>query len=593
MKPALRRAAFLVLLAVVSGPAAAQMEAVPRVSLPAVLGAGLSAAPSALGGAAMRPGLTGTLSAPALGASLLAPSLSAVTAAPVFAAQAPIAAPAAAAGAAFVPVSAAVSAPSDAAPAAAPAAAASDFRTALSAALSTPALDELRQTAAARDRGGRFDGGRAAPPAEGRNVRGRGDDVFIKNDEGVWVGGRVADQYREIRRLYALLSPKMDLSDTMNVMDDAYDESRVKLAAVEMAAAERNIAASSVHLEDTRTWIDAVLTDEEGRQIAVHTHRVYFHPADNADSEIREGIRRVDAYIEEAKKEFASGGHAEQDMDARFDQVQLTFDVRGYQQIADHIRAKEAELQAEQPGRFKFSYIVERPLPVPKMRAEYNRLVEKYKDQPQGVMNIIDGVTYSRYVGLLHELKSHEDSVNKGETVLQAGRDFFEEIPQPDGSKKRRYITEFDAVVRTKDGTIILREDKSVRTPLPLDVAMESTFLYKLEIYKANRALIEKSLGAPLNVRFSVDVGGASRRPARQGVLVWKDVRQQELLEYLKTQGPILTEKYGFPVSFVFVNSHANEPPDLFYRKAVSQEDWEASQRGGGRRQNRRRNSRN
>lgn len=412
-------------------------------------------------------------------------------------------------------------------------------------------------------------------PAESAAEVGLEAAGFIKNDEGVWVGGRSAMQYVEIRRLYDKLSPLMDLSDTMNVMDDAFDEARVKLAAVEKAAAERDVAQSSVHLEETRTFVDAVLEGADGKVIAEHTHRVYFHPADNADSEIAEGIRRVDAYLEEAKEDFKKGGRAEREMNRSFDEVLLTFDTRGYNEIAEHLRAKEAEFRREFGDRFAFAYVTERPPTKEQIHAEYNRLVDKYKDQPKGVMNILDGVTYSRYVGLLHELKSHEDSVDKGETVLQAGRDFFEELPQADGSTKRRYITEFDAVVRTADGTIVLREDKSVRIPLPLEKVMETTFLYKLEIYKKNRALIEKSLGAPLNVRFSVDVGGASRKPARKGVLVWNDPRQEALLDYLKTQGPILSEQYGFPVSFVFVNSHAGEPSDLFYRTPVTQEQWE------------------
>ncbi len=420
-------------------------------------------------------------------------------------------------------------------------------------------------------------------PAESAAEVGLEAAGFVKNDEGVWVGGRSALQYHEIRRLYDKLSPLMDLSDTMNVMDDAFDEARVKLAAVEKAAADRDVAQSSVHLEETRTFVDAVLEGADGKVIAEHTHRVYFHPADNADSEIAEGIRRVDSYLEEAKEDFKKGGRAEQDMNRSFDEVLLTFDTRGYHEIADHLRAKEAEFRREFGDRFSFAYVIERPLGKEQLHAEYNRLVDKYKDQPKGVMNILDGVTYSRYVGLLHELKSHEDSVGKGETVLQAGRDFFEELPQPDGSTKRRYITEFDAVVRSADGTIVLREDKSVRIPLPLEKVMETTFLYKLEIYKKNRTLIEKSLGAPLNVRFSVDVGGASRKPARKGVLVWNDPRQEALLDYLKTQGPILSERYGFPVSFVFVNSHAGEPSDLFYRAPVTQEQWEKmAQQGGG-----------
>lgn len=414
-----------------------------------------------------------------------------------------------------------------------------------------------------------FSGGRSKQDGSVRgNHAPSSASSFIKNDEGVWVGGRVASQYREIRRLHDLLAPHMDLSGTMNVMDDAFDEARVKLAGVEKAAANRKILESSVHLQETRTWVDAILVDQTNHKvIAEHTHRVYFHPADNPASEISEGNRRVDSYLEKAKMFFSRGGKAEGDLRTHFDEVILTFDTRGYKEIEDHLRRKEAALRLEFGDRFTFNYVTQPPLSTAKMRAEYNRLVEKYKSQPHGLMNIIDGVTYSRYVGLLHELKSHEYSLNKGETVLQAGRDFFEDIPQPDGSKKRRYITEFDGVVRTRAGTIILREDKSVRVPLPLADVMQDTFLYKLDIYKKNRALIERDLGAPLNVRFTVDVGGLNRRAARQGRLVWDDPGQRDLMLYLKRQGPILSAQYGFPVYFIFINSHPGEDPMLFYKK--------------------------
>ncbi|NNN06481.1 MAG: hypothetical protein HKL90_11320, partial [Elusimicrobia bacterium] len=330
---------MLVLLVTAWGPAFAAVVDVdvPRVPFSVGLAAVMGAAPSVTA-----PSLT---SAPAglAAAPALAPSFSAAAAAPALAAV-PSAAAVAPAAAAAPAAGSAAAAPAFAAAAPAPAAEASARSVAPAA--DAPALEALRDSAAARDRDGRraFDGGAAAAPvsAERGPVAG-----FVKNDEGVWVGGRTADQYREIRRLYAKLSPLMDLSDTMNVMDDAFSEARVKLAAVEKAAADRKVAESSVHLEETRTFVDAVLEDANGRKIAEHTHRVYFHPADNADSEINEGIRRVDGYLEEAKQDFARGGRAEREMGTEFDQVLLTFDTRGYKEIADHLRGKEAELRAQ------------------------------------------------------------------------------------------------------------------------------------------------------------------------------------------------------------------------------------------------------
>src|SRR5262249_42414956 len=120
---------------------------------------------------------------------------------------------------------------------------------------SAPALDVLTEAAASRgDSGRRFDGGRAAAPVDSRVSSGRGGQQrgqqpqFIKNADGVWVGGRVAEQAIWINKMVAELSPKIDLSGVIDVMDDAYDEARVKLHSVEKAAADRKLAASSVHL---------------------------------------------------------------------------------------------------------------------------------------------------------------------------------------------------------------------------------------------------------------------------------------------------------------------------------------------------------
>jgi hypothetical protein len=605
----LRRAVRLAVLAALSFSltAAAQEVSIPRVSVEAGLGA--AAAPAALVGTSL-PALSGSFTAPSLSA-LAAPSVplaaAPVAASPAFAAPALAAAPAAALAAspaASIPAAAAVAAPA-LAPSLAPsaiAAAPATVRPATvseSAASGAPALEALRSAAASRgDDGRRFDGSRgrsdskaAAIPASAQRGAARGPSGFIKNADGVWVGGRVAEQALWINKMYAELSPKIDLADVVNVMDDAYDEARVKLASAEKAATDRKLAASSVHLEGTRNWIDAIVTDEAGHHIAVHTHRVYFHPAPgNPDSEISEGNRRVDKYLEKAKGDFGPGGLAEQEFKQSFHQVELNFDTRGYQEIADHIKAKEAEFRAQFGDRFKFNYITDPKMASKPLRAEYNRLVEHYKDQPDGLMGILDGVTYSREVGVGHELNSHLKRMSMGLKVTQAGRDFFGKKVLPDGRIVEEYKTEFDAVTEpvadqdkpAKDRDVTLWEDKSTRVWMSLEKTMEETFLYKLRIYRENRAIIEESLGgAPLKVAFSVDVGGTNRRAAKQGILVWQDLRQKELMDHLIAVAPELSKEYGFPVSFIFVNSHPGESPDLFSQEPVSMEEWQASQNGG------------
>ncbi|MDE2143516.1 MAG: hypothetical protein KGJ84_14005 [Elusimicrobia bacterium] len=592
MRNDFRRAVRLAVWALLAAalPAAAVVVEVPQIGMETGLGV---SAPAAFSAAAFS-GVSASLTAPALSPfAAPAASLSAapLTAAPLFAAPAPLAAPALAPAAALAPASVPLSA---SAVGAAPAAAES---------ASAPALDVLRQSAASHgprrnDDGARFfDGARAARPdvapvrgASGQ--RGQKQPQFIKNADGVWVGGRVAEQAVWINKMYAELSPIVDLADVMNVMDDAYDEARVKLGSVERAAADRQLAASSVHLEGTRNWVDAILTDKDGKNIAVHTHRVYFHPAPgNPASEIAEGIRRVDKYLDKAKDDFAAGGLAEQSLNTKFAAVELNFDTRGYKEIADHIKTREAEFRAAYGDRYQFRYITEPKMASKPLRAEYNRLVEKYMDQPEGLMGILDGVTYSREVGVGHELNSHKKRLAMGLKITQAGRDFFGKKVLPDGRIVEEYKTEFDAVTEPvadqakapKDRDVTLWEDKSTRVWMTLEKTMEETFLYKLRIYRENRSIIEASLGgAPLKVAFSVDVGGTNRRAAKQGVLVWKDARQKELMEHLKAVAPALSAEFGFPVSFIFVNSHPGEDPDLFSKTPVEESDWQASQNGGG-----------
>ena len=578
-----RRVLAALLTAVLSSSyAPAQQTSVPRVTLTPSLGGGFAA-----------PGFVpGSISGPA--GLALAPMLSLTPTLAVMSAPAVVVTQAAAVTAVPIALSPVVGAPSI-----------SSSKSFQPAASVTPALEALDLSAPSRrDRGGRrddrsggkiFDGSRerpdSVPVAAPTRSAESGPKGFMKNADGVWVGGRVAEQAKWINSMYAELSPTLELDDVMDVMDDAYDEARVKLASVEAAASARALSASSVHLEGTRNWIDAILTDDGGNEIAVHTHRVYFHPAPgNPASEISEGIRRASKYLDKAKEDYATGGLAEQTLGKKFKNVQLSFDVRGYQEIEDALRAKEVEFRAAFGDRFQFTYINTPKLASKPLRAEYNRLVEKYQEQPDGLMGILDGVTYSREVGVGHELNSHKKRIAMGLKVTQAGKDFFGKKVLPDGRIIHEYKTEFDAVTEpvadankpSKDRDVVLWEDKSARVWMPLDKVMEDTFLYKLRIYRENRGIIEESLGgAPLKVAFSVDPGGTNRQAAKMGLLVWQDPRQQELMEYLKAAAPALSKEFGFPVSFIFVNSHAGEDPDLFDKTPMDEAQFKSRQRGG------------
>ncbi len=439
---------------------------------------------------------------------------------------------------------------------------------------------------AVSSRGGRFNAGGA-----------------VSNDEGMIVTGRTAAQYREIKRLEAELTRKgVDLGESMNVMDDAYAEIRAKLTAIEHVARARGVTDSNTHLLSTLTWVDGVITDDSGRRIAVHTTRVFFHPAPNRSSEIQEGIRRVAKTLDQQKVQFAPGGAAESAL-GRFDQVVLAFDTRGYDEIKSYIKSREHEFGP----RFRFEFVDEMgptPKNVAQMREDVRRLAAHFPENQAALANIYDGVTYSRYVGLLLELKTIEYFVDRGYRILESGRDFFD----PQG----QYKTEFDAVVKSPQGQILIVEAKSARVPLTLakgaqdkaeldkngmlDV-MEEKFLYKLRMYQRDRAIIDayvrKHYGdGPIGILFSTDLGGSDRKAAREGVLVWKDPGQADLKTHLEAEAPKLSAEYGYPVSFLFLNSHPGEDPMLFYQEPTPLDQWHPTQQGGGRRDRRSRRSR-
>lgn len=378
---------------------------------------------------------------------------------------------------------------------------------------------------------------------------------------------------------------KLELGESLDVMDGTIADVRTKLLMMEAIAKDKKISDANTHLEQTLTWVDGLL-DDGGRRVAVHTHQVFFHPApagpEKAASEIGEGNRRVDAYLKQAEIHFGPGGDAEKALGG-LDEVVLAFDTRGYKEIKDHIKGKEAEFKAKFGGRIRFAYVDEHAPAAgstAQVREDYNRLVEKYAKDQEGLAKIMEGVMYSRYVGILLELKTLQYYTEHGYTVKQSGRDMF----GADG----KYITELDAVVKSKDGKVLLVEAKSARVGLPPEEALRDKVLYKLDVYKKNQAYIERQIGGPLNVVFSFDVGGRDKRAAMEGDLVWKDENQKALMEYLEAQAPVLSAKYGFPVSFLFLNSQPGEPLMLYYQTPAEPQQKGGQGKGSGRRHGRR-----
>ena len=502
-----RRALLLAILAASVSAAAAVEVAVPRAGLAPGLGAGLGAAPSAISGMIL-PALSPSLAVPS--AVLSAPSLFAV----------PIAA-------------------------AAPAAAAAPEAVRPERA---PALEALRSGGATGSDGRQsFDGSRAraAAPAAA---------VFVINDEGVRINDRAAVYYKEVRRMVDLYKGTLDLSESLDVMDDAYGDVLAKVSAVEAVAKGRGLTQENTHLEETLVWVDGVLTDGK-KKVAVHTHRVFFHHAKNPRSEITEGIRRVDGYIKDAEAMFARGGKAESQM-GRIDEVELVFDVRGYAEIKDHLRRRGADVAGRSGGRIVFKFLDELA-PMPKeqavIREKLNDLAKKY--QGGGLSKLIEGVIYSRYVGLLLELKTLEHYHKLGYKILQSGRELFD----TDGI----YVSELDAVVLSPEGKVIVVEAKSARVGLPHEEVLNDKVVYKLNTYKKFQAQLDAMIGRKFDaVVFSMDVA-IDPGAAVSGRLTERDMRKLELVEFLRSKEGELSRKYGFPVSFLFLQSG---PANAAYR---------------------------
>lgn len=358
-------------------------------------------------------------------------------------------------------------------------------------------------------------------------------EAKIVNDEGVEIFGRPPAYYLEARRLVAKYQDKINLAESLDVMDDAYADAWVKLAAIEGLAARRKIADHNTRLEGTLLWVDGVLEDR-GRRTAVNTYRVYFHKAPNPQSEIEEGLRRADGYLKQVLEYMKPGGRAEAAL-GHLDEVVLAFETRGYAEIKAGLKAREKEISKATKGRVRFAYVDEMAA-VPKdgaaMRAELNRLTKRYGAKVEGLSKIIEGVVYSRYVGLLLELKTVEHFYGKGYEILQSGRDFF--------SDSGMYITELDTVVRDPGtGRVSVVEAKSARVNIPASEALQDKVVRKLEVYAKHRALLEKTIGSKVSeIVFSFDAG-----------------MNQGLVPFLTSKEAELSQRYGFTVKFLFLSS--------------------------------------
>ncbi|MBI4422570.1 MAG: hypothetical protein HY554_02515 [Elusimicrobia bacterium] len=358
----------------------------------------------------------------------------------------------------------------------------------------------------------------------------RADAGFVLNDEGVPVAGKAADYYARVRALARKIAARYDPSESMDVMDDAYGDVWTKLKAIEALAGKRRVALHNTHLPGTLTWVDAVL-DEGRRRTAIQAYRVYFHKAPNPDSEVEEGIRRVSFAINDALWHFRAGGPAEAEL-GRLDEIVLAFHSRGHARIKAYLKERESEVRAQTGGRVRFAYLedmVQTPASPEALRKELGALSRKY--QGRGLDKIAEGVVYSRYVGLLLELRTIETLLDAGHQIIHSGREIFD--------ARGMYSTELDVVSRAPDGKVSIVEAKSARVGLPPEKVLRSKVVNKLERYRRDWALLKQAAGGRLDgVVFAMDPG-----------------RNRPLIPFLRGREAELSARYGFPVRFLFIDS--------------------------------------
>lgn len=377
-------------------------------------------------------------------------------------------------------------------------------------------------------------------------------DTPSQNRDGVTLLGRSLAYNREIELIAKHFDGREDLKNVIDVMDHSYLEAFTRVSILQSELKDAKLIASSEHLPLTLTWVDGIL--KKGRKrVAVVSRSIYYHHSANVQSQIDEGIRRIGGELEAIVEQFRPGGIAErQEIVGNLSEVVLGFDTRGHGEIKTFLQEQELALRQRFGDRFRFKFLDDVVGEVPRLgkpiRHALNMMINAYKNNDR-MLAIIEGVVYSRYVGMLHELKTAQTLQFLGHKILSLGRELLH---------NGAYYTELDAVTQSPSGLKYLIEAKSARVPLTPTYLLSSKFLYKLNRYKERRGFLEKKAlgGQPLRVIFSVDVGAS----------------QPEVKKLLIDREKELSAEYGFEVHFLFIKSF---PGSQVRPTATVTFDWE------------------
>ncbi|MFC2092216.1 hypothetical protein ACFLTD_05530, partial [Elusimicrobiota bacterium] len=321
-----------------------------------------------------------------------------------------------------------------------------------------------------------------------------------------------------------------DLRDSLDVMKDTYEELRLKLINMlylmnESGSGERKLIDANRNINFTLEWGDGIIY-ENGKRIITGTHQVFFHPPDPDASDfrrkqsiLREGANRLigppsegekligkrkaaGGIIAEMNRVYGKGGLVSRQL-GEFDRAIVTIDTRGIGEFKKLIKDNMHHIDPNIDIRF-FDDIEKTPE------------VEKYTGLPlmelagqflehDRMKNIIEGVLYSRYVGLKLELEAIKFFTDMGYEVLQSGRNAY---------KNGQYVTELGLIVRQKStGRVFMVECKSSRQKEDAKDVVINKMASEVKTYRDNWDLIEQEVSKKAGEKIKI-----------QGVLFFFDV---------------------------------------------------------------------
>ncbi|MFC2091269.1 AarF/UbiB family protein, partial [Elusimicrobiota bacterium] len=347
-------------------------------------------------------------------------------------------------------------------------------------------------------------------------------------DDGV-LTGKAAFEKSEISRLLDMMIREYgfkakDLENTLDVMSSTYSELRSKLIGMKYLQDKYGVSSdmvrdANVNIDYTLEYLDSIL-DNGKERIITGTHQVYFHPPgpgatkkQSNDSIIEEGIGRLigrpargksldsirkeaAGFIKEMNRVYGKGGLAE-DSIGEFDKAVVVIDTQGYDIFK---KAIENNKHLIAPG-IEIEYlddIVKTETMADLARSGWQDLVAESLGNER-IRNIIEGVLYSRYVGLRTELEAIKVLTDLGYEIISSGENLY---------RNGKYVTELDIVVRNpKTKKIFIVECKTSRQKEKKEDVFRDKIVSKVRTYKNNWRLIEKSIASKLG-QEDTDIDG-------------------------------------------------------------------------------------